>query len=415
MKIMSSIDFLSQIALIMFVGLIMGILARKLRVPTMLLLILAGAVLGNLSVDGNPLFQISEDFLLSASIIALVMIVFEGSSNFTLREIDTYSESAVKIAILFLVLNMLFLSIAVFTIFNIQSMFLSLIFAALMSGTDPGSVLSLFQTKSNKITETLKFESVINTPIIVLIPFIILDIVALDAAKLTNFFEYMLPFLQQIITGIGTGVVIGIIVFRFMRRFYSEKLSAFTLITSALLAYVLSEKLGGNGVLGVTVIGVFFGNVTVKKKVELKEFANTLSRILEILVFMLIGFLLPINVDIIFIAKSLFLFLILIIIRFIAIQLVYFQDHMNFKERIFMSLNSSKGIAVAVVAFILINYKLEIPIDKTLNIINEIPLTNLPGTTTIIELTVLFIIYSIILSSIAARFSQKFIRLKVEE
>jgi len=38
-----------------------------------------------------------------------------------------------------------------------------------------------------------------------------------------------------------------------------------------------------------------------------------------------------------------------------------------------------------------------------------------PGAKTIIDLMILFMLYSIILSSIMARFSQKFIRLKVEQ
>ena len=88
---------------------------------------------------------------------------------------------------------------------------------------------------------------------------------------------------------------------------------------------------------------------------------------------------------------------------------------MNIKERIFMALNSSKGIAVAVVAFILSNYVLEIPLDETLKFLKQIPLLEITGTGTVIDLMVLFILYSIILSSITAKFSQKFIRLKVEE
>ena len=90
-------------------------------------------------------------------------------------------------------------------------MILSLLFAAVMSGTDPGAVLSLFQAKSNKITEILKFESVINTPFIVLIPFILLDLMEFESAFLTNFLGQFFSFLQQIITGVGTGVVIAMV------------------------------------------------------------------------------------------------------------------------------------------------------------------------------------------------------------
>ncbi len=407
---------LSQITVLLFVGLVMGIIAKKLKLPSMLLLILTGALLSNLTFNGQPAFDLSSDFLINASILALVLIVFEGSSNFSIKDLDTYSESAFKIAILVLTLNLLFFSIATYYLFSIPSMILSLLFAAVMSGTDPGGVLSLFQAKSNKITEILKFESVINTPFIVLIPFILLDLMQFETAIFTNFLGQFFSFLQQIITGVGTGVVIAMISVRYMRRFYSEKLSPLILLTSALLAYLLSEQLGGNGVLAVTVLGVFFGNLTVKKKPELKEFSNTLSNILEMLVFILIGFLIPVKLELHFILKSLLLFVIMIFIRFIAIQLVYMHNHVNIKERIFMALNCTKGIAVAVVAFILSNYILNIPIiENGMTTVKAIPLIGISGATTIIDLMIFFIVYSIILSSITARFSQHFIRLKVEE
>lgn len=413
---MDPLDFLSKITLILFIGLIMGLIAKKLKLPSMLLLILSGAVLNNIYLNGAKLFEFSNDFLISASILTLAIIVFEGSSKFRLKDLDTYSESALKLAVIFLVLNMLFLSVATGVIFGITNILLCLLFAAVMSGTDPGSVLSLFQSKSNKVTDILKFESIINTPIVVLIPFILLDLMELDSGIITNFTEYFYPFLQQITTGIGTGVVIGLIVFRFMRKFYSEKLSPLTLITSALLTYILAEKLGGNGVLSVTVLGIFFGNIAVKKKEELQDFSNMLSNILEMLVFILIGFLLPLHFELSFIIRSLLLFIIAIFLRYLAINLVYMHDHVNAYEKIFMAFNCSKGIAVAVVAFILSNYVLDIPsIVNGTRIISSVPLKNIAGTGTILDLIVLFILYSIIVSSLISHFSSFFIKMKVEE
>lgn len=413
---MDTLSILTNLTLIAFIGLLMGLISKKLKIPSMLLLIIAGAVLKNININGQPLIMFTDGFLISMSLLALVMIVFEGSSNFSLHDLDTYSSYALKTVILFLIFNMLFLSIGVFYIFGIKSMILSLVFAAVMSGTDPGSVLSLFQTKSNRITELLKFESIINTPITVLIPFILLELMVLDSNIMSNFVEYFKPFSQQIITGIGAGVFFGLIIVRFMKNFYSNKLSPLMLITSSLLTYIISESIGGNGVLAVTVFGVFFGNMRVKKKLELKEFSTMLSSILEIIVFILIGFILPIDLSLGFILKSVVLFAIMVLLRFIAVEIVYLNDHLNLKERIFISLNCAKGIAVAVVAFLLTNYMLELPVMiDGVKLMNVMPLINYPGAEIIIDLMILFMVYSILLSTIMSKFSQHFIRLKVEQ
>lgn len=413
---MDPLEFLSRITVILFIGLVVGLISKKLKLPSMLLLIMSGVVLNNIYVNGVKIFALSDDFLVSASILALAIIVFQGSSKFRIKDLDTYSESALKLALVFLVMNLFFLSIATGLLFRIKNILLCLVFAAVMSGTDPGSIISLFPTKSNKVIDILKFESIINTPFVVLIPFILLDIMELESGISSSFIEYFLPFLQQIITGIGTGVVIGLIVFRFMRKFYSEKLSALTLLTSALMTYILAEKLGGNGVLAVTVLGIFFGNAAVKKKQELQEFSVMLSNILEMLVFILIGFLLPLDFTLDFILKSILLFLLMLAIRYIAIHLVYMHDHVNIRERIFMTLNCTTGIAVAVVAFILSNYVLDIPmVLNGTEIINSIPLQNLPGTGILLDLIVLFIFYGAIVSSVVSYFSNYFIKVKVED
>ena len=80
-----------------------------------------------------------------------------------------------------------------------------------------------------------------------------------------------------------------------------------------------------------------------------------------------------------------------------------------------MSLNCSKGIAVAVVAFILSNYVLNLPvIIDGVKTISQVPLIAYPGGKVVLDLMILSLLYSIILSSIMSRFSQDFIRLKVE-
>ncbi|MBN1503123.1 cation:proton antiporter [Candidatus Woesearchaeota archaeon] len=405
---MEPLVFLTNLTVLLLIGLICGVVSRKLKIPNMLLLILSGIFLSNMTINSQPIVQLSQGFLLSTSILTLVMLVFDGSSRFKLKELDTYSELAVKTVVVFLVLNLLILSTAVYFLFNLQNPLIALLFAAVMSGTDPGSVLTLFKTKSNRIVEILKFESVINTPIIVLIPFLILDLIKLEVNIVSEFLDRIVPFLQQIITGVGTGIVVGIVVFKFMKKVYSKQLSPLTMITAALLTYILAEQLGGNGVLAVTVLGVFFGNIYVKEKESLQEFSSMLSNSLEILVFILVGFILSISVEPMFILKSILLFVIMIAIRFIAMQIVYLEDHMNFKERLFMAVNCTKGIAVAVVAFMLSKSVIKYRGEMT-------DLILISGMSEVISLMVLFIIYSIILSSIFVRFSKKFIRIKVEE
>jgi len=332
------------------------------------------------------------------SILALVMIVFDSSSRFSLKKVDYFSVHTLWLSIVFLVFNLIFLTALTMLIFNVGSIFLALMFAALMSGTSPAVVLSMFKNVKNKVFDFLGLESLLNTPLVVLIPFIILDLkTALkDELVIATFIDQLVPLLQQFIVGVGTGVLIGLIMFKFMRKVYSVVLSPLAVITSALLAYIIAENLDGNGVLAVTSMGLLFGNVYLKQKFQLKEFASVFSNSLEILVFVLIGIVITIPYSVDFLIKSLILFILYLLIRFFSIIFSLRGMNFTFKEKIFMSLNVQKGIAVAVVVFSL----------ATLNI---------GGIQVILNLTLTFMLYSIILSSVIFRMVKFFIKDVVEK
>lgn len=404
---MDSILFLTYLAVILLLGIICTLISRKLKIPNLLLLIIAGIIIGNLDYKGSPLLYFPGLFLTSVGILALVMVIFDSSSRFKFKEFDTFSIKALKLSLVFLFLNLVFLTIATKWLFAINSVFLAAVFAALMSGTDPVAVMTMLRKSTAKAVKMLEIESIINTPIIVLVPFIILDLMQNIRLELifSKFIEQIAPFLQQIVSGIGAGILVGIVVFKLMRKQYSETLSPLAIITAALMTYILAENLGGNGVLAVTVMGLIFGSFYVKEKVQLQEFSSIFANSLEILVFVLVGMIINIPFTLNFFTKSLSLFFILLLIRFTSINITFIKEDYNIKEKIFMTLNVQKGIAVAVIAFTLFTrYS-----DKTSF------LYNMQGVPEILNLTLIFMIYSIIISTITIKFSKYFIETEIKQ
>ncbi|MBL7055833.1 cation:proton antiporter [Candidatus Woesearchaeota archaeon] len=385
--------FLTYLSIILLIGLIVSIISQKFKVPNILLLLLIGISVGRVNYNGKPLIYFPELFLTSISIMALVMIVFDSASRFKLRNFDYFSLHTLWLSLVFIIFNLIFLSFFTMIIFDVNSIFLAFMFAALMSGTDPAAVLSMLKDVNHKVFDFLKLEALLNTPLVVLIPFLILDLKTTlkDQILITTFIEQFIPILQQFIVGIGSGVLIGLIMFKFMKKQYSVVLSPLAVITAALLTYTIAENLQGNGVLAVTTMGILFGNVYVKQKFQIQEFSSIFSSALEILVFVLIGLIVAIPFSLEFFIKSLLLFVLYLGIRFLAIVFSLRGMNFNFKEKVFMSLNTQKGIAVAVVVFSLANL-------------------NILGMETILNLTLTFMLYSIILSAFVLRLSDYFIK-----
>ena len=393
---METLFYLTSIAVLLLIGIICSIIANKLRIPNVLILLLAGISLSYLKYNNQPLVTFSPIFLTSISIIALVMILFDSSSRLKLKTFDTLSLKALKLSSIFMWYNALLLPIPLLLIYGVYAetiigqVILALVFATLISATESVSVMVILQTIKNRVAKLLEVESVINTPLAIIIPFMLVDL--FDKLKgefeiSTFLLDQIFPFIAQIVVGIGAGVFMGIIVFKLMRKHYSEQLSPVALITAALLTYIIAENLEGSGVLAVVALGLFFSNITVKQKAILKEFSSMFSNSLEILVFILIGFMVNIPLTISFFVKSFTLFIVYLLIRFLAVQ-VTFRNSYSLNEKIFMSLNVSKGIAVAVVAFTLMTKEI-------------------PGIDHILQLILIFMVYSIAVATIAERFAFK--------
>lgn len=389
--------YLGYVALILFLGVLSAIIARRIRIPSILLLIFVGVLLGSIRYYRKPLVEFGPGFITSISIIALILIVFDASARFKFKEFDTLSLKALKLSIIFLTLNAIILSFAMFYLFKPKLPFLALLFATAMSGTSPASVLVIFKGIRNRLFHFLEIESILNTPLIVLIPFILIDIfrnISIETITIAQLSAQLWPFLQKFVTGIGAGVLLGLILLKAMRKAYSPTLSPLAVMTAAIATYVIAEYLGGNGVLAVTTIGLFFGNVYIQHKRKLLEFSAAFSTVLEILVFVLIGFAIQVPFTKEFFIKSLQLFAVFLGVRFLAVNLSFGKAaHYTFKEKLFMTLHAPKGIGEAVVALVIMGIA-----------ISDIGL--------IASLIFSFIIYSIVLATVVLRFSKFFIAIE---
>lgn len=396
-----ALSILTSIAVVLLAGLIVAVISKRSRVSNMLLLIILGIGLKQLSYQGAPVFEFSPTFLIAISVLALVMVTFDGTSRFKLKEVDKISWDSAKLVFWFIPISIVLLGTATILLFlggfTFKNIIFGLIFAFIMAGTDPAATFYMMKDKTKKFLEVLELESIINTPIIVLVPFILLDLFKSSGgiAIYESFLDQVVPFLRQIVVGIGAGVIVGIIVFKAMKKAYHHDLSPLAIITAALLSYILAENLGGNGVLSVATMGLFFGNIYVKKKVALQEFSSILSNSLEIFVFVLLGFIISIDFSTVFLLKSIVLFIILLVARWTAINIALNNSKYNLKQKIFMTLNMPKGIAVATVVLSL----------TTREIVGFEP---------IVDLILIFMIYSLVISSVLSIYSKKFVKVDLE-
>ncbi len=388
----AALVFLTHFAIILTLGIISTIIARMLRLPSTLLYIISGMMLGMLAQRGVIQLSFPELFIATVSIFALAIVLFDACSHFKWYEFDTHTFLALKHTGIFIALCFIVLTPLLMFLFPITQLYLAFMFSGLMIGTSPDAMLSLLKGKPHRVIEFLKLESTLNTPLVVILPFLVLELHQLGGGFLTPFVKEFSALALTISISAAVSIVLSLIVFKLMKKYYSESLSPLVLITVALLSYVLGEQLGGNGVLSVTIMGLFFGNSYIKHPTLLREFSKAMSTFFVLLFFILLGIYLKIPTDFSFFLTSLVLFIVYLCLRYLSTVLTFHKSTYSFKEQLFITLNVPKGFAVAI----------------TLLSLNTFA-GSIPELGTILKISTLLIIYKLLLSTIITRNTKFFL------
>jgi NhaP-type Na+/H+ or K+/H+ antiporter len=403
---MDPLIVLTYIAIVLMIGVLASIVAKILKIPYPLLLIVLGMILGATTFQGSPLIAIDETFTMGIGVLALVMLAFDSSSRLKFKEHTGEAISSMKIIRYFLLLSIVimtfFTAALIFGQISLVSVVFSLLFAIMAVETDLGSVLMMFKEyakeKADRIMFVLETEANLNTPVVIVLPFLVLELIAslnFNSESMNMLLLSNLPrFFFLLVMSVGVGLIVGLILLKFMKDRYSPQFSPVAIIGAILVAYLLSANLGGDGILAVATMGLIFGNVYVKGKEQLEEFSIMLSRAIEIIIFVMVGLVIKVPFTTDFILRSLFLFAVLILIRIVAVSTVLKQY--TSAEKIFISLNMTKGITIATVVLVLSTF-------------------HYTDITAILQLMVMFMIYSFLTSLIVDLNARKLLGHHIEK
>ena len=185
------------------------------------------------------------DFL---RILALIIIVYAGSFNMRVRVFKKVSEPSLRLAFIGVLSTTILLALAAHFLFGL-SWLASLILGAILGGTS-SEVIIAFQDaipKTSNTRDVLLAESILNSPLSVLIPLILFDIFTNQATggnvSLSVF--YLSKFWQMMSAGVGTGLIIGYATGRTM-KFVEKELTPLLSFAVALVTYSLSVSVGGS-------------------------------------------------------------------------------------------------------------------------------------------------------------------------
>ncbi|UCH30947.1 MAG: cation:proton antiporter [Candidatus Bathyarchaeota archaeon] len=352
---------------IIVIGFLGNYLFEQTGFPDMLWLIILGILLGPLAglIDAASIMSLAP-YLAS---LALVFILFDGGMAMNIDRVVSESPRAIVLALTGFTLNVIAITLFMtyFVIPGVPLLY-SLLFGTMLGGSSSIVVISLASRikVTEKCSTILSLESAITDVLCIVFSLLIIEIIlkgtALDLVIISG------AIINRFSIGVILGVVFGFVWINALKKIARATYAYMLTLAIVLLAYALSEFLGGSGSLSSLLFGIMLGNEKaiyrmLKREnpssaavdVGLKRFESEVAFFLRTYFFVYIGLIVTISsVTTVIIGVALSLSLLLL--RFGVIAVATYRCSDLDRERPIMNIMLTRGLAAAVLATVPLQY-----------------------------------------------------------
>jgi NhaP-type Na+/H+ or K+/H+ antiporter/Trk K+ transport system NAD-binding subunit len=344
-------SFLLGITAIILLGTAAQWLSWRLKIPSILLLLIFGFLAG-------PVFKIvNPDFLFGNLLFPLVsfsvaVILFEGGMTLNISELKVVGKVLRNLITFGILITWCLSTIAAYLFLNL-SLALSLLLGAILVVTGPTVIMPILREVRPKgqLSSILKWEGILNDPVGALLAVLVFEsILATGLPEATSITIQGL--LKTIVPGTliglaGAYIIVLMLQYRMIPDFLRNPITLMMVFCVFAGANLLQEE---SGLFSVTLMGIVLAS---QKKVNIRhilEFKENLRVLLISVLFIILASRLTIDdFNMLGLGSILFLLALILFIRPVMVFLSTMGSTLSLREKIFLSWMAPRGIVAAAV------------------------------------------------------------------
>ncbi|MEO7124982.1 MAG: cation:proton antiporter [Nakamurella sp.] len=341
----------AYIALVIAVSVACQWIAWRLKIPSILLLLVVGFGIGQL-VRAEDVF--GHDILFDGVGILVGVILFEGSMGLRLQQVRGLGKPVRRLVTVTVVIAWILITAAAYLLgFDLR---VALLIGAILVVTGPTVINPILRSlrPTRRVASLLRWEGIVVDPIGVILALLVFQAVTADEAE-AAFASVAIALAKTVLVAVMITVVLGVVLELLMRRrAIPDFLHGVVFLAAAIGALELSNVLQPeSGLLTVTLLGMYLGNRPKLQLEHVAEFSEHLQILfVGALFIVLAGRVTPSQLVEVLPTALLFLAALVLVVRPASVLIGLAGTTTSWKERALLVGMAPRGVVAAAVTSI---------------------------------------------------------------
>lgn len=330
-------------------GLAVSLVADRVRVPSLVLFLGVGMLIGSDVLDLVPFSD--YDAARKIGIVALALILFEGGLSAGWQEIRPVIGTSTSLALVGTAVTATATGLTATLLFDL-SILEGFLVGAILSSTDGAAIFAILRqsTLRRRLARTLEGESGLNDPVAVVL---VLGFVEVITHPDANGWDFLESAFTELSIGLAAGVVVGWLA---IKAFQNAKLSTGGLypvasLATAALAFGAADVLHGSGFLAVYLAGVALGSVPTPAQRTVVAFHQGMAWVAQLGMFFTLGLLVyPGDLGEVAVRGTLLALVVVVVARPLAVFVATVGQRFTVAERVVLGWAGLRGAVPVVLA-----------------------------------------------------------------